>query len=144
MWQILNTIVLVGFSYTKLVRWSSSSWSSFVSIYPKYRKPGRRQTLPSSESTSVSIGTSDVGGCGTIRLYTCLCVSLQQYHKSDRPLLPKKTSRSFFPKKTLGTFFWSLLGRPQSFQTWPLCFSPTPSTLLPYKPRFIRYNKQTN
>jgi hypothetical protein len=25
-----------------------------------------------SDSASVSMGTSDVGGCGTVRLYTCL------------------------------------------------------------------------
>ncbi len=31
-----------------------------------------------NDSASVSIGTSDVGGCGTVRLYTCLCVSLQR------------------------------------------------------------------
>ena len=31
-----------------------------------------------SESASFSIGTSQVGGCGTVRLYTCLCVSLQR------------------------------------------------------------------
>ena len=30
-----------------------------------------------NDSASVSMGTSDVGGCGTVRLYTCLCVSLQ-------------------------------------------------------------------
>ena len=31
-----------------------------------------------SESASVSIETSDVGVCGTVRLYTCVCVSLQR------------------------------------------------------------------
>ena len=31
-----------------------------------------------NDSASVSMGTSDVGGCGTVRLYTCLCVSLQR------------------------------------------------------------------
>ena len=29
-----------------------------------------------NDSASVSMGTSDVGGCGTVRLYTCLCVLL--------------------------------------------------------------------
>jgi hypothetical protein len=56
----------VGFFCAELVRWSSSSWSSFVSAYPKpHTIPGQRQREARVHRFQISIGTSDVGGCGT-------------------------------------------------------------------------------
>ena len=49
---------------------------SSVLIICNVHKEVRAET-EMNDSASVSMGTSDVGGCGTVRLYTCLCVSLQ-------------------------------------------------------------------
>ena len=75
---------LPSFLFTRIRIWEGIRNHSRVSLqrqecvcrYNVYKEV--RAEAEMNDSASVSMGTSDVGGCGTVRLYTCLCVSLQR------------------------------------------------------------------